>query len=320
MYPLKFRPILKERLWGGEKLGSVLGKSIESDSTGESWELSAVAGDVSVIENGPLRGTSLQTLINTEKEALLGKSVYSRFGTEFPILIKFIDAKKDLSIQLHPNDELAKKRHNSFGKTEMWYVMDADTNAELIVGFNKNVSQEEYAQSLENDTLLNLLNYEKVKEGDTFFINTGKIHAIGAGVLLAEIQQTSDITYRVFDFNRRDKNGNLRELHTDQALDAIDYEQKDDFKVAYPQMENVVNPMVDCPYFKTNFFELTENIEQDISERDSFIIYICVDGAVEIVNENGAATIQKGETVLVPGSSKRIDLKSTGAKILEVTI
>lgn len=320
MYPLKFKPILKERLWGGEKLGKVLGKPIESDSIGESWELSAVEGDVSVIVNGELKGTSLKTLINEKKEVLLGKSVYERFGTEFPILIKFIDAKKDLSIQLHPNDELAKKRHNSFGKTEMWYVMDADENAELIVGFNKNVSKEEYAHSLENDTLLNLLNYEKVKEGDTFFINTGKIHAIGAGVLLAEIQQTSDITYRVYDFNRRDKNGNLRELHTDQALDAIDYEQKDDFRVAYPQLKNVVNPMVDCPYFNTNFFELTENIEQDISEKDSFIIYICVAGAVEIANENGAVTIQKGETVLVPGSSKRIDLKSTGAKILEVTI
>ena len=165
MYPLKFRPILKERLWGGEKLRDVLGKSIKSDTTGESWELSAVAGDVSVIENGDLRGTSLQALIDTEKEALLGKSVYERFGNEFPILIKFIDAKKDLSIQLHPNDELAKKRHDSFGKTEMWYVMDADTNAELIVGFNKEVSKEEYTKSLENDTLLDLLNYEKVKEG-----------------------------------------------------------------------------------------------------------------------------------------------------------
>lgn len=320
MYPLKFRPILKERLWGGEKLRDVLGKRIKSDTTGESWELSAVAGDVSVIENGELRGTSLQALIDTEKEALLGKSVYERFGNEFPILIKFIDAKKDLSIQLHPNDALAKKRHNSFGKTEMWYVMDADTNAELIVGFNMDVSKEEYTKSLENDTLLALLNYEKVKEGDTFFINTGKIHAIGAGVLLAEIQQTSDVTYRVFDFNRKDKDGNLRELHTVQALDAIDYKKKDDFKVDYSQSKDMLNSMVACPYFKTNFLNLSTSLELDVTERDSFTIYLCVGGSVEISNDNGSAVIQKGETVLVPANSKTIRLKTARAKLLEVTI
>ena len=210
IHPLKFHPILKERLWGGTKLKEVLNKPIESDITGESWEISTVPGDISVISNGSLKNTSLNSLIDTSPELLLGKSVVERFGKEFPILIKFIDAKQDLSIQLHPNDALAKKRHNSFGKTEMWYVMDADAGSELIVGFNKNVTKEEYSASLEDDTLLNLLNYEPVKEGDTFFINTGKIHAIGAGVLLAEIQQTSDVTYRVFDFNRKDKEGNLR--------------------------------------------------------------------------------------------------------------
>ncbi len=320
MYPLKFKPILKERLWGGEKLRDVLGKPIESDITGESWELSAVKGDVSIIENGDLKGTSLQELIDDKRGELLGNGVFERFGNEFPILIKFIDAKKDLSIQLHPNDELAKERHDSFGKTEMWYVMDADTDAELIVGFNKEVSKEEYTKSLENDTLLGLLNYEKVKEGDTFFINTGKIHAIGAGVLLAEIQQTSDITYRVFDFNRKDKNGNLRELHTEQALDAIDYSKKDDFKVDYPEKENEINSMVDCPYFKTNFLDLSETLEQDVSQRDSFTIYMCVGGDVEIANENGSTLIKKGETALVPANCNQITLKTKSAKVLEVTI
>lgn len=320
MYPLKFKPILKERLWGGEKLRDVLGKQIECDITGESWELSAVKGDVSVVENGNLKGTSLQELIDTHKGELLGESVYNRFGTDFPILIKFIDAKKDLSIQLHPNDELAKKRHNSFGKTEMWYVMDADKEAELIVGFNKDVTKEEYAQSLDNDSLEDLLNYESVTEGDTFFINTGKIHAIGAGVLLAEIQQTSDITYRVFDFNRRDKNGNLRELHTEQAFDAIDYTKKDDFKVNYPQRENETNTMVDCPYFKTNFLKLNASLEQDVSQRDSFTIYMCVGGSLEVTNEHGSANIAKGETILVPANCDKIALKTTDAKVLEVTI
>ncbi|RDY57693.1 type I phosphomannose isomerase catalytic subunit [Flagellimonas nanhaiensis] len=320
MYPLKFKPILKERLWGGTKLKDVLSKPIESDITGESWELSGVDGDISEISNGPLEGTSLQELIAKEGGQLLGKGVVERFGTDFPILIKFIDAKQDLSIQLHPNDELAKKRHDSFGKTEMWYIMDADPGAKLIVGFNKDVEKEEYIESLKENTLLDLLNYEEVKEGDTFFINTGKIHAIGAGVLLAEIQQTSDITYRVFDFNRKDKNGNLRELHTELALDAIDYTKKDDFKVNYPSDKNVANTMVDCPYFKTNFMELTEGIQQDVSNRDSFTIYMCVGGSATISNDWGNAQIRKGETILVSASSQKIDIETDGAKLLEVTI
>ncbi len=320
MYPLKFQPILKERLWGGTKLKEVLGKPIVSDITGESWELSAVPGDVSIVANGALSGTSLQELIDEDAEKLLGKSVVARFGKDFPILIKFIDAKQDLSIQLHPNDALAKERHNSFGKTEMWYIMDADEGANLIVGFNKDVEKAEYAESLEADTLLELLNYEQVKEGDTFFINTGKIHAIGAGVLLAEIQQTSDVTYRVFDFNRRDKNGDLRELHTEQALDAIDYKKKDDFKVAYGNQADQVNNMVTCPYFTTNYIDLTADLQQNIAGRDSFTIYMCVGGSAIIENEHGSAAIRKGETVLIGADTQEIRLKSKGAKLLEVTI
>jgi mannose-6-phosphate isomerase len=320
LYPLKFRPILKERLWGGAKLKEVLGKPIVSDITGESWELSTVKGDVSVISNGSLEGKSLQDIIESDSEQLLGKSVVERFGKEFPILIKFIDAKQDLSIQLHPNDELAKERHDSFGKTEMWYIMDADPKAELIVGFNKDVTKEEYAESIDNDTLLDLLNYEQVKEGDTFFINTGKIHAIGAGVMLAEIQQTSDVTYRVFDFNRKDKEGNLRELHTELALDAVDYEKKDDFKVSYNQGLNKVSEMVDCPYFKTNFIQLTENLELDTTNRDSFTIFMCVGGEAVIKTTEGEVSIKKGETALLPAITKKISLQSKGVKLLEVTI
>lgn len=320
LYPLKFKPILKERLWGGTKLKEVLNKPIDSDITGESWELSGVVGDISEISNGNLEGTSLQELMDSQGEALLGKSVVERFGKEFPILIKFIDAKQDLSIQLHPNDELAKKRHNSFGKTEMWYIMDADPGAKLIVGFNKNVEKQEYVKSIEDGTLTDLMNYEEVSEGDTFFINTGKIHAIGAGVLLAEIQQTSDITYRVFDFNRKDKDGNLRELHTGLAVDAIDYKKKDDFKVDYPKNKGETNPMVDCPYFKTNFLELIQPLKQDLSERDSFTIYMCVGGGATITNDWGSTEIRKGETVLVPASSTYVDISAQKAKLLEVTI
>jgi mannose-6-phosphate isomerase len=320
LYPLKFKPILKERLWGGTKLKDVLNKPIESEITGESWELSSVEGDISEVSNGALAGTSLKELVAEQGEALLGKSVVDRFGTEFPILVKFIDAKQDLSIQLHPNDDLARERHNSFGKTEMWYIMDADPGAKLIVGFNKDVEKGEYIQSLEEGTLLDLMNYEEVSEGDTFFINTGKIHAIGAGVMLAEIQQTSDVTYRVYDFDRKDKNGNLRELHTSLAVDAIDYEQKDDFKVDYPNDKDAVNTMVDCPYFKTNFLDLDKTMHQDVSLRDSFTIFMCVGGEATISNDWGSASIKRGETVLVAACSNAVEINTHGARLLEVTI
>ena len=320
LYPLKFYPILKERLWGGTKLGTLLGKELESDLIGESWELSGVAGDVSIVANGSFKGTTLTDLINRFPEEILGKSVLERFGKEFPILIKFIDAQKDLSIQLHPNDELARKRHNSFGKTEMWYIMDADKDAELIIGFKEDISKETYVKSLKNDTLTDLLNYENVKEGDAYFISAGKIHAIGAGVLIAEIQQTSDQTYRVYDYNRKDAQGNLRELHTELSIDAISYVKQNDFKVSYQQDANVSNPMVNCPYFRTNFISLNKNIKFDVSDRDSFTIYMCIDGDVKIANDFGSISIKKGETVLVPAITGHILLNSERAKLLEITI
>lgn len=320
LYPLKFKPILKDRLWGGTKLKDVLGKPIESDISGESWELSGVKGDISQVANGPLKGTSLEELIERDPEAVLGRDVTERFGKEFPILIKFIDAKQDLSIQLHPDDRLARARHNSLGKTEMWYIMDADPGSKLIVGFNRTVEKAEYIKSLEEGTLLELMNYEPVQEGDSFFINTGKIHAIGAGVLLAEIQQTSDITYRVYDFDRRDRDGNLRELHTGLAVDAIDYEHRDDFKIGYSKARDVVNPMVDCPYFRTKYLDLGKPLRQDLSERNSFTIYMCVGGAATIGNDWGSTSISKGETLLLSACSSFVELDSTDAKLLEVTI
>lgn len=320
MYPFKFYPILKERLWGGTKLSTALGKKTESDLIGESWEISGVAGDVSIVANGVLEGTALTDLIHRFPEEVLGKSVLERFGKEFPILIKFIDAQKDLSIQLHPNDELARKRHDSFGKTEMWYVMDADKGAELIIGFKEDISREKYIESIRNGTLLDLLNFEDVNEGDTYFINAGTIHAIGAGVLIAEIQQTSDLTYRVYDYNRKDAYGNLRELHTELSIDAINYRKQDDFKVKYSKEPNVSNPMVNSTYFKTNFIPLNKNTKFDVPERDSFTIYMCIDGSVGIENDFGSVFIKKGETVLVPASSSHILLNTEGVQLLEITI
>ena len=247
LYPLQFQPILKDRIWGGTKLKTYLNKPITSEITGESWEISTVENDVSVIENGFYEGKSLNELINEFPEQVLGTEVFKRFGKQFPLLFKYLDAREDLSIQVHPNDELAAKRHNSFGKTEMWYVMQADDDARLIVGFKEKSSPEEYIQHLENKTLLNILDTKKVKKGDVFFLETGTVHAIGAGTVIAEIQQTSDITYRLYDFDRVDANGNARELHVDLALEAINYETVEAQK-KYSKIENKPNEVVDCQY------------------------------------------------------------------------
>ena len=307
-------------MWAGTKLRDVLGKPDSGPFIGESWEISGVAGDVSVVANGPLTGKKLDELIQLGPDRLLGASVHARFGKEFPILVKYIDAKLDLSVQVHPGDALARSRHNSFGKTEMWYIMDADTDGRLIIGFNREVSRAEYEKSLETNTLLDLLNVVPVKEGDTFFINNGRIHAIGAGILLAEIQQTSDITYRVYDFDRRDQHGKKRELHTQQALDAIDYSNVDDYSVAYQKMPNVLNPMVHSPYFKTDYLELDHDFSMDVSNRDSFTIFLCVAGTAQIANEAGGVAIRRGETVLVSADTQNIGIETKGAKFLEVTL
>jgi len=320
LYPLKFKPILKERLWGGSRLRDVFGKSIPNEITGESWELSAVDEDVSILVNGEFKGKSLKELIRDWEVELLGDVVFSKFGHEFPVLIKFIDAKMDLSVQVHPDDELAGKRHRSLGKTEMWYIMDAEEDAHLILGFNKDVSREQYQKFLEEGRIMELLNFQKVKEGDTFFINAGTIHAIGAGVLLAEIQQASDVTYRIFDFDRKNIEGKTRELHTELALDAMEYRRKVDFNVNYSKKNNQLNPMVRCPYFKTDYLELTADMVRRSESKESFTILICVQGYASVYNEAGSAEIQYGETVLIPAGSTVLGIRTMGAKFLEVTL
>lgn len=317
LYPLQFEPILKERIWGGTKLKTYLNKPITSDITGESWEISTVEGDVSVIANGSFKGKSLNDLINEFPEAVLGDAVYARFGKQFPLLFKYLDAREDLSIQLHPNDELAKKRHNSFGKTEMWYVMQAEDNARLIVGFKQKSSPEEYKQHIEDKTIIDILDAKTVKTGDVFFLETGTIHAIGAGIVIAEIQQTSDITYRIYDFDRVDANGNKRELHIDLSLEAINYETVDAEK-RYSKTENVSNPVVDCQYFTTNFIPLDGNATI-YKHGESFTVYMCVAGGFQIIIDSQTYNYQKGDTVLLPASLTDFQL-SGKANILEIYI
>ncbi|MCF1191359.1 class I mannose-6-phosphate isomerase [Mangrovimonas sp. AS39] len=319
LYPIKFEPILKERIWGGTKLKTYFGKSSKLEKVGESWEISDVKGDTSVVSNGPLQGTTLKELLTKYKGGLIGLQNYKIFNDQFPLLIKFIDAKEDLSIQLHPNDQLAKERHNSFGKTEMWYVVQADENANLIVGFNQKVTPGVYLENLENKTLPAILNTEKVKAGDTFFIEVGRIHAIGAGVMVAEIQQTSDITYRVYDWDRLDDHGNSRELHNDLAIDAINYDMPDNFKISYEKTVNQTNEMVECPYFKTNFIHLTDTLIKHNS-KDSFLIYMCVEGEAEIQTQDYKETIKLGETVLLPAAVEHFKILAKNAKLLEVYV
>jgi mannose-6-phosphate isomerase len=319
LYPLKFQPILKDKIWGGQKLQQLLHKSTSSTKAGESWEISDVEGDTSIVANGPLKGTSLKTLMDTYTSDLMGAKNFRQFGKKFPLLIKFIDAKQDLSVQLHPNDELAKARHNSFGKTEMWYVVQADPASNLIVGFNQEMTPELYVKHLEDKTLQSILNFDAVKAGDTYFIEVGRIHAIGAGVLLAEIQQTSDITYRVYDWDRVDADGNERELHNDIALEAFDFDMPDNFRVQYAPKSNVSTELVSCPYFTTNVLEVTEPISKQ-NTHDSFMIYMCVEGTANLEVDGTVTEFSMGETVLIPACIETFSMSSNHAKLLEVYI
>jgi len=316
-YPLQFTPIFKERIWGGTQLKTVLNKPIDAEKTGESWEISSVSDNVSIVSNGIYKGKSLNELLAEFPKQVLGTRVVEQFGSQFPLLFKFIDAQQDLSIQLHPNDELAKKRHNSFGKTEMWYVMQAEQGSRMIVGFKEKSSPEEYLENLNNKTLLTILDTQTVKEGDVFFLETGTIHAIGAGIVVAEIQQTSDITYRVYDFDRVDADGIPRELHVDLALDAINYDVVA-AKRSYSKVQNNANEIVDCPYFTTNYIEITDRVAMT-SNPSTFKVLMGVSGDFELLMNNVTYTYSKGDTLLIPAGAPNFELKGT-ASVLEIYI
>ncbi|CDN33025.1 Mannose-6-phosphate isomerase [Mucinivorans hirudinis] len=312
MQILKFKPIYKERIWGGRELEKFGKKLPKEKSIGESWELSGVDGDVSVVSNGTLKGNNLSELVEVYMGDLVGEKNFEKFGEEFPLLIKLIDAQDYLSIQVHPDDALAAERHNSYGKTEMWYVVDCQEGASLYVGFNQKVDKAKYLEFLERGELEKLLRSYPVKKGDTFFIPAGAIHAIGKGILIAEIQQTSDITYRVYDFNRKDPNGNSRELHTEQALDAIDYSVRNDYNVTALAARNEVVRLVSCPYFETNTLEVDGAMIRDFAALDSFVIYVCIEGEVHLATTDSAETLKKGETALVPADVDEVAITGSG--------
>ncbi|MCC9041424.1 class I mannose-6-phosphate isomerase [Myroides sp. M-43] len=316
-YPILFRPILKDRIWGGTKLKSILGKDIDSNEVGESWEISGISSDISIVANGVYAGLNLNELIEKYPVDILGESIIARFDRQFPLLFKFLDAKEDLSIQLHPNDTLAQRRHSSFGKTEMWYVMQADEWAKVVVDFKEGVVQKDYLEHLESKTLPSILKEIPVKKGDVFFIETGTVHAIGAGVLLAEIQQTSDITYRVYDWDRLDAQGNSRELHVDMALEAINYGDKK-VELTYDKVVNIGNHVVECPFFSVNYIPLSGiyTVNKDI---DRFYLYVCTEGKADIMIGSEVHFLNCGDTVLIPAAVSEIILKGE-ATILEIFV
>ena len=318
LYPFKFHPQLKEKVWGGKQLALQYDKKANGN-IGESWEVSGVAESISTVSNGVLEGRSLTELIELYSDELLGKSVIQRFGNEFPLLFKFIDARENLSVQLHPDDAVARKRHNSFGKTEMWYVLHAEENARLILGFNREMDSETYKTYLSENKIIDILHAEKVAKGDAFFIAPGMVHAIGAGVMLAEIQQTSNITYRIYDWDRPGTDGKMRELHNEEALDVIDYNATN-AKLNFTELENQSVEVCSSAYFTTNSLKLTEGIERDISAIDSFIVYMCIDGQAIIDVNNRIEEIKRGETLLIPASESLLSIETKGATLLEVYV
>jgi mannose-6-phosphate isomerase len=310
LYPLIFKPILKSVIWGGSDICRFKQIKPVQDGIGESWEISGVPHSVSVIANGPLAGESLDRLLVRTKEQLVGKRNYDRFGDTFPLLIKFIDARDDLSIQVHPDDRLAKERHDSFGKTEMWYVIHAAPGAFLYSGFDQQITPDEYIQTIQDNTFTDKLKKHDVKKGDVFFLPAGRVHAIGAGCFIAEIQQTSDITYRIYDFDRRDAAGNPRELHTELAKEAIDFKLHSSYKTDYEQNKNHPVKLVSCPYFTTHLLEIDRQMERSYETLDSFVIYICMEGSCLLQDNKGnRVTLRQGETLLLPADTASVTIQ-----------
>ena len=318
MYPLKFKPYLCTKVWGGEKIAPFKGIYTTRNRIGESWEISAVEGHVSIVENGPLAGKSLTDLMNEYGAALVGRKVFKKYGTEFPLLIKFIDAKDDLSVQVHPTDEQAARiKPGLKGKTEMWYVVGADKGARLLSGLTQEITPEEYEEKVNDKTITDVLGRYDVHPGDVFFLPAGRIHAIGAGTFVAEIQQTSDITYRIYDYGRLGLDGKPRELHIDQAKAAIDYTVFPDYRTKYSKEKNKETSLVSCKYFTTSLFDVDKPVSKNLSALDSFVVVICVGGKGELVDNESDGSVHRielhqGETVLVPATSSTIEFHPDG--------
>lgn len=319
LYPLKFTPIFKKTLWGGNKLRAYLSKASE-DGTGESWEISALQGNESIVKEGNLAGKSLKDLCAQFGAELLGEKVVHETGKEFPLLFKFIDARQDLSLQVHPNNELAQKKHHCFGKTEMWYVVQADEGARLINGFCQELKPDQYEAAVKSGEILDFVGSYEVKEGDTFFIPAGRIHGIGAGILIAEIQQTSNITYRLYDYHRKDQNGQERQLHIADGKDALDFAVLPNTKISVEEQINQPETLVQCPFFTVNLLHVEGTLTRDLVNRKSFVAYMALQGKTTISVQEKLYSIEKGESILIPAALASYCVQGINAKLLEVYI
>jgi mannose-6-phosphate isomerase len=320
LYPLKFKPIFKDKIWGGRKIKEQLGLDYGPlPNCGEVWLLSGLWDEQSQVVNGDFEGDEINDLVETFMSDLVGESVFDKYGEQFPLLLKIIDANDWLSVQVHPDDELAEKRGIGNGKTEMWYVMHADKDAELVMGFNREMTRMDYVKVMKNNTLREVLNYEKVEAGDVFFIPAGRVHALGPDIMVAEIQQTSDTTYRIYDWDRINEAGMSRKLHIPQSVEAIDFNIPDQYKIEVPDVMNKTVPVVDCQYFVTNLLQLQGEMEKDYSNLDSFVILLCTEGFFSLVWENGAVFVKQGECVLIPNTIKKVSIRAERyCKLLEV--
>lgn len=324
LHPLKFEPLLKRTLWGGERILSFKHLDFPHNHVGESWEISAVKGAESIVAEGKLKGKTLTELLAYYKEKLVGKENYQNHGDRFPLLIKFIDAYQDLSIQVHPDNELAGKRHGSFGKNEMWYVVDAQKGTGLFAGFSQKISLKEYEDHVAAGSFPEILQWYDVKQGDAFYIPFGRVHGIGSGTLLAEIQQTSDITYRIYDYMRINENGQCRELHAGLAAEAIDFDDVNkNAKINYLLKINEPVDLLKTPHFSVSLYDIDETMECDYSALDSFVIYICVGGGgVLMDNEGNEIYLNQGETILFPAVVQNVMIRpgESGMKFLETYV
>ncbi len=326
-YPLLFRPNLHIIVWGGHKLQSYKGLPKTNDPIGESWEVSAVESSPCTVANGSLAGENLISVVDKWGADLLGRAVYKQYSGKLPLLVKFIDAQKDLSIQVHPNDKLAAERHGKFGKTEMWYIIDAEPGAALYAGFKQEISKEEYRRRVEDGTICDVLARHEVHAGDVFYIPAGRVHAICGGILLAEVQQSSDVTYRIFDYNRPGLDGKPRQLHTELAQDAIDFNVAKDYRTHYGNTLETAAQVIDTPYFDVRVMDITERFHRNLVKYDSFVISMCIKGRCRIIlngytGEEREIEVAEGNSCLIPAAIADYDIVPLvrGTRVLETHI
>ncbi len=311
-YPLTFEPLYKEKIWGGTQLNKLKQIQPPLPKLGESWEISDVGDDVSIVLKGALANKSLRWILEKYSEQVMGKRVSQRFGTQFPILIKYINAAQDLSIQLHPDDMIAKAKHDSFGKTEMWYVMDSDPGAGLTLGFKETTNEVAFAKAIQNNHLPALLNFQTTEKGDSFLIKPGFVHAIGAGITLAEIQQSSDLTYRVHDYNRLDDAGNPRELHVEEAIAAADYSMAEGHQIQYDRDLLGRQKLAETNYFETDILQFTGTHAIQLCPDESFTIVMNVGESCNLSHKGESYSFNNAQTYLIPAAIKELDVTCDG--------